>query len=171
MGYWGIGIMDGDGPADLFYNITEYVVNQASVDTQATMNTIAETIYNTAEDNPTLQAEYDAMYVELLSGPNLPNKMYQDIDAIIDGRTGHDEGVQVLGVHFMERGIPLPAGMKKELLQICKRDDWSNDNDKRRVWMNNFITQVKEYDGTSPVTIMSIDLFTALSQSTIYTNS
>jgi hypothetical protein len=64
---------------------------------------------------------------------------------------GYDSiSYQVIGVMIMESGANFPESLKSKVIKMTKIDEWYREGDEKRVFfIEEFIKQIEEYDGTA----------------------
>ena len=71
---------------------------------------------------------------------------------------------QVLGVLMMGAKAPIDESLKTSIIDACENDEWGNEDEERKSKLNEFIDQLKKYDGTSQVIIKSKGLFQTIAE-------
>lgn len=135
MGWWGFGVMEGDGPLDMRGGMQDAVVGEE----------FAEGL-DPDLDEDAVDAATEEAFAKALKDPEAVSHAYEQCGV---GDSDDPTDMQAFGYVVMLAGGPIDA-FKQELLDALdadRSDEWT-DPDKRRAAIAKFRQQVVNYDGT-----------------------
>lgn len=73
-------------------------------------------------------------------------------------------GLQVVGIMMMEVGAKISDKNKQLIIKAAENDEWAKEDNKRRKYIEDFISALEKFDGTVPLKTTSEGLFEALNK-------
>lgn len=152
MGWWGCGVMEGDGPMDMEAVIIEHLAG------------IGETDCKT-------DAQYDRIIARQrrLAVKKMKAGRYHDVIRLAkDGDEmfyGEESNIilQVLGEMIMCYGGRMSERTKGVFRQAARNDEWAQESDERKAEMTAYINRITNYKGKK-ITPTSQGLFSKIFQ-------
>lgn len=162
MGYWSVGIMDGDSPCDMEGMLYDEIHQLASDEQKQRLNTVYELLdtdqLSDEESHPLLTELFNTRRSILLKNDNYIN-IFLNAKELFEDVCEVEEALQVLTVLYMGKGIPLPSDMRQIVRDSCVEDEWSTTDEERKAWMEHFISQLDSYDDKTPTEVETTGLF------------
>lgn len=150
MGWWSTAVMGGDGPADVAYDIMGIIEEQLPPEMRARF----------ADDDGDGE-EVDAELTEddfCQMRDAFANVLPQLIE-MIEKEEGYEAyiGYQVLGVSMMMHGAYIPDDLRAKIIDCAKEDEWAQDDEERKGFMDSFIADLEKYDNKTPTLLSEAD--------------
>lgn len=152
MGWWGYGVMAGDGPSDVM----------CSLDDVSGVTKLTKKF----EDVEISDKQMSAILIQIkkMVTPTVIKKLIKEVES--EAMDDSTIGYQVLGVWMMGYGIKIPATLKKQIILSAKCDDADGFNNPkaRKKAIASFVKDLTKYDGKKPTQLKDADqgLFAAV---------
>lgn len=149
MGWWGYGVLDGDEPYDIIAEIEDVVYEGIDVDRDEQFLLCFDDF---SEDHKQkIRENFNSRLEQILA------KVSDNYDEVI--------AMQVVGSICMMIGTNMSDERRKVYIQAAEDDDADTfrDPSERRKALNDFITQLKSYDG-NPIEVAHQGLFEVMDQ-------
>ena len=141
MGWWSKAIMGGDAPWDAEGDTLDFL----GFDTDHGLGGWEE-----CPDvlRQMLELKSDQDWVGLLTQKN-----YNILSPNIEDRETPYIKAQVIAYLHMESGAVLPPSIRKWAIEACEEELWGKNNAERRYYLDAFVDQINNYDGTPTQTL------------------
>lgn len=147
MGWWGKGVMEGDGPCDLeaeFSGMMEVLIPGLSAH--------LDLLDDLDQDGEEYKQEQPKLMTLIKEWLDVPENQKAAIDRFltIDNEEANVK-TQVFGVQLMQHQIVMTPEIKAEIIKAAQCDFWANEDEGRKAVMDEFIADVTKYDGSEPI--------------------